>query len=306
MKAYNLYNYIGGEGSLPPQPQISEIITSPDGDNIKITGFKFQNVSSVSSFSVPNMINGKKVSKIDNSAFANNMGNIRKIVIPFEFDWAQPDKTILFAPSITEIEMTQPIQKNGKFPPLQIPTSGESANLSKITLGGNIIEILGGGYTRTVPTTYDPLFNVSLFNNVTSVGRSAFKNCTLLGNEFTNLVSISESGFSYANFIRGIVNMPNLITLNNFAFSGTNLIEGRFPNLTSIVGYRVFENNYNLTTLYFNNLKSILESNNFSNLPKLEHIYTNSDNVELLKTQFNNIRKPELAALVEADPSGDK
>lgn len=300
MIAYNLYNYIGGESSLPPQPQISEIVTLPDGDNIKITGFKFQNVSSVTSISVPNMINTKKVTKIDNSAFAKNMGNIQKVVIPFEFDWVKPNDTIYFANSITELEMTQPIQKTGIMPTI-------IGGVSKITLGGNLTSLINSyTYQPNFPITYNPLFNKDLFAYVANLGPYALTKISILGNEFPNLKTVSSNAFEGTRVLRGILNLPNLLSARENSFSGCNATEMRLPSLVNVIGRDVFYNNDNLVSLYVNNLTGF-DTNSFgSSFPKLQHIYTNSDNVELLKNQFNNYNKPNLAALVEADPTGDK
>ena len=121
-----------------------------------------------------------------------------------------------------------------------------------------------------IPTQDNALLN-SLINRsitsienseVTSIGASAFQNCTNLTSvSLPNVTSIGANAFNNCNLTS--VSLPNATSIGVNVFYNCNLTSVSFPNVTSI-GASAFNNCTNLSIVILGKRATLSNSNAFS------------------------------------------
>ncbi len=103
---------------------------------------------------------------------------------------------------------------------------------------------------------YNSLTSITIPNNVTSIGNSAFYACRNLASlnfaDESQLTSIAAKAFNDCSALRSI-NFPKKVTsIGSFAFSGcSNLTDITIPNSMESIGYAAFYDCRNLTSVIF-------------------------------------------------------
>lgn len=269
------------------------LVLSEDGTTI--TGYTDKLSGNIE---IPDKIDGTVIIKIANKAF-ENCESLTNVKIP------QKIQTIGYYAfrNCSNLEMIYLNATGCKINAYTNSNNYAGCNkLIKFIFGENVTAIPANACWGAVK-----LQTVEFKNIVTSIGHSAFRDCSsLTGVDLSNVTKIDDYAFNGCTAIESVEFSENLKTIGNSSFEGCSMTEITIPEKVKSIGYYAFRNCANLKTVWFNatncEVNDYTNGNNYegcNNLTKLVFGEGVTSIPESVCAQADTLKTVEFNGIVE-------